>query len=251
MGLLFNFKYKHLSKQKKHAHTPRPLVESETCCSQFPTTFSTLYEIWHQQNGDSLLKKTPSSTNCKSSHFQRAKENFCPSSHLNWVSTCITPYLNRGKSIPNVLIDTVGHFLGSREKERFPEKVLYLWLPQDISPLSWKQTRMPKRSIIVKLVSADAKGKSPCSLLCVKVQFSKTWLHLNWDFNARTALRAVNCLSSALASPCVNYSELAGHFHGWPFQMSAAAVGRAGGAEKRSSAQERKCGEKKGGDTQR
>lgn len=93
-----------LNNQKKHVHTPRLLAETETCCSQFPITFSTLYEIWHQQNGDSLLQKTPSSMNCKSSHFQTAKANFCPSSHLNWISTCTTPYLNKGKSSPNVLM---------------------------------------------------------------------------------------------------------------------------------------------------
>lgn len=64
------------------------------------------------------------------------------------------------------------------------------------------------------------------SLLPPLHRVSKARLHLNWDFNARTPLRAVNCLSPALASPGVNYSELAGHFHGWSFQTSAAAFGK-------------------------
>lgn len=63
------------------------------------------------------------------------------------------------------------------------------------------------------------------SLLPPLHRVSKARSHLNWDFNAITPLRAVNCLSPALASPGVNYSELTGHFHGWSFQTSAAAVG--------------------------
>lgn len=85
---------------------------------------------------------------------------------------------------------------------------------------------------LLKSVIADATGSSPYILLCVKVQFFKARSHLNSDLNAGRALGAVSCSSPGSASLAVHCPEL------WPLPLLgvSAAVGRAGGAGKQSSA---------------
>lgn len=82
------------------------------------TTFSTLYEIWQQQNGDSLLQKTTSSTNCKRPHFQTAKENFRPSFLTSILGFHVYNSLLQ-QTQPKCFDGTAGYFLGSRERSGF------------------------------------------------------------------------------------------------------------------------------------